>query len=373
MKGVRHFLIGFVCLLLMSCNEGGVRQEGISPSPLPEKLPEKPPEKPIDPGNSDPRPIDLPPPTVMLPWRRIEETAKPVPNDPKRTILKSMEDRFKKEKEVEKADILWVIDNSCSMAEERDNVSKNLDAFISDFNVRGLDFQMAVISTHTNDSLFYGNPPILKHNDPLLKERFSERIRMEEVCTWNAAGLYSAYLALSEPRRSQRNKGFLRSDAFLIMIIISDADEDYEMTSVDYYTFFTSLKPGKPFKINISSIVGDKPSGCKSVNGNAEPGLQYIEMSEMTRGFFESICSENYSEVLARIGKNLDIYMNSYPLSSIPAQRYPIVVKVNGRVIEHHPLRGWSYNASLNVIQFTGEFKPQVGDTIEISYLSYEE
>jgi hypothetical protein len=365
---VKFYYLIFLIFLWSGCNDGGIRKE--KEGEIPSRSVESPPI--IDIGVLDPRPAEIPIPSMTIPWRRMEGSNDPISDKPQRTILKSMLDRFTKEKEKEKADILWVIDNSCSMIEERDKAAKNLDAFISDFNVSGLDYQMAVISTHTHDALFYGKPPVLKYDDPLLKERFSERIRMEEVCTWDAHGLYAAHLALSEPRRSRYNKGFLRDDAFLIIIVISDADEDYELTSPEYYKFFTSLKPGKPYKVNISAIVGDRPGGCRSESGDAEPGLQYLDLADMTRGFFESICSPDYSEALNRIGKNLNSYINAYPLSEAPDQKYPIIVKVDGRVIERHPTRGWTYNSTLNMIQFTGNFKPQIGDVIEITYMSHE-
>lgn len=321
------------------------------------------------PDDLDPRQSIIDFPFFKRPYRRIENPSEPDANLPQRTIVKSIYDRYEV-KEQKKTDILWVIDNSCSMAEEREKVSQNLDAFIADFSKHQIDFQMAVISTHTNDSLFYGEPPILKWNDPALEPQFSQRIRMETECGY-APALYSAMRALSEPRKSGHNKGFLREDSFLTMIIISDANEDDRMTSQAYYSFFTGLKPGAPYQVTISSIVGDVPGGCRSDTGDAEPGEQYVELSQMTRGFTESICASDFSETLGRIGKNLDEYIRSFPLSKVPHPKFEIVVKVNSRIIPRDPVSGWTYNSVLNVIQFPGSYHPKPGDRVEITYKGY--
>ncbi|MBI2026804.1 MAG: hypothetical protein HYS98_03225 [Deltaproteobacteria bacterium] len=320
----------------------------------------------------DPRIISSHKPPWMQPYRRvIERDTAPVNQPPSRGIFTNVVDKYEKKKNHEEADILWVIDNSCSMAEERDKVSQNLDAFMRDFKLSHVDFHMGVISTHTHDALFYGAPPVLLSNDPELERRFSERVRMPQVCGFSAA-LHAAHLALSEPRISGYNKDFLRSEAHLIIIIISDADEDYKMSSSEYLSFFQSLKASEPHKVVINSIVGDSPSGCSSAGGNAEPGLQYIELTQSTRGFFEIICSNNFKESMNNIGRNLDKYINSYPLTHIPSIRYPLVVTINGRVVERHPIHGWVYNAELNLILFEGDIKPIVGDKIEIAYLHEE-
>mgnify|MGYP001470194961 CR=1 FL=1 len=53
-------------------------------------------------------------------------------------------------------DILWVVDNSCSMWEEQDKLATNFDAFIQFFQGVDVDFQLAVVTTDTLDEEFQG-------------------------------------------------------------------------------------------------------------------------------------------------------------------------------------------------------------------------
>ena len=52
----------------------------------------------------------------------------------------------------EAVDVLWVLDNSCSMSDEITAVEQGLDAFIANFVTMGLDYQMGVITTDMDDA-----------------------------------------------------------------------------------------------------------------------------------------------------------------------------------------------------------------------------
>ena len=55
-------------------------------------------------------------------------------------------DVFEQE-EINKADILFVVDNSCSMAEEQEDLSSNAEDFVNTLVSNGIDFQISVITT----------------------------------------------------------------------------------------------------------------------------------------------------------------------------------------------------------------------------------
>src|SRR3990172_9542368 len=44
-------------------------------------------------------------------------------------------------------DILWTIDNSCSMSDEQEELTSNFDSFMAYFLDSGLDYQIGVTST----------------------------------------------------------------------------------------------------------------------------------------------------------------------------------------------------------------------------------
>ena len=49
-------------------------------------------------------------------------------------------------------DVLWVIDNSCSMADEQEQLTSNFPSFINYFLDSGVDYHIGVISTDLDDS-----------------------------------------------------------------------------------------------------------------------------------------------------------------------------------------------------------------------------
>ena len=83
------------------------------------------------------------------------ESVPGVPNPPQ------LENRVKKDiiTQVAKAevDILWVIDNSCSMIEEQTSLINNFDAFIRYFLDSKLDWHIGVTSTDMSTGDVPGN------------------------------------------------------------------------------------------------------------------------------------------------------------------------------------------------------------------------
>ena len=66
-----------------------------------------------------------------------------------------------------KIDILWVIDNSGSMASFQQNLAANCQDFIQDFVQKDYDFQMAVVTTdaYLAEPQFKNNPALSRFKD----------------------------------------------------------------------------------------------------------------------------------------------------------------------------------------------------------------
>src|SRR5690242_20617262 len=60
-------------------------------------------------------------------------------------------------------DVLWVVDNSGSMAPRQENVAKNFQAFMEVFQKSGIDYRLAVTTTDIfkEKGNFVGSPKIL--------------------------------------------------------------------------------------------------------------------------------------------------------------------------------------------------------------------
>ena len=144
------------------------------------------------------------------------------------------------------------------------------------------------------------------------EEIFSEMVAVGVDGSGIEMGLASARAALSEPLLSTTNAGFLRDDANLSIIFISDENDFSADTTSEYYLHFGSLKSDAAYRdhgiLNFSAVVGrdvppaaDAPA-CESTNGVATYGARYIDLATRTDGALESICDEDFSPIASELG-----------------------------------------------------------------------
>jgi hypothetical protein len=193
------------------------------------------------------------------------------------------------------------------------------------------------------------------------------------VCHWNEQGLEAMYRALSDPlvfnmddpRTPQLldgNAGFLREDARLAIVAISD-EEDFSPQPVSFYeTFLLGLKGGDRSKVVFSAIVG--PRDISTSPSASSSGMRYIQLAQDTGGVVESICTTNWAASLDRVSENLFGPNRSFPLSERPSDSSSIVVRVDGVEVK----AGWKYDAAAHAVICEPGLEPRDGATVEVVY-----
>lgn len=207
-------------------------------------------------------------------------------------------------------DILWVIDNSGSMSEEQDAIARNLDAFMQFFVGSSINFHLGVITTDTENGLENGilrsvaGYRFLTRDTPLLEETAKVLLRVGTGGSMDEKGIDATMRALTMPsdQHWEGNKGFLREDAALHIIVISDEEDSSDTESVELASYLWNIKPSIDTPVSFSSIVGPSPGGCSSPNGTASPGAHYIRVSREVGGMIESICVRDWTPVLEGLG-----------------------------------------------------------------------
>ena len=288
------------------------------------------------------------------------------------------------------ADVLFVVDNSESMSEEQDALAQNFQHFIQWALSLQTDFQIGVITTMpTGDAWYQGEPPrdivageltaapgrpeILTPDTPQLVDAFSENVHVGTcACAGTEAGLQAAHKALTPPEVADANAGFLRDDARLYLIMVSDED-DQSTETVDFYVdFFAALKgPRNTSRMVISAVVGDSPDGCDGPGGAALPGGRYIQAAQDSGGVVESICTANWAQTLENIGLDAFAGFRDFPLSR-PAVPGSVHVRVDGSTQPEASCGacgdGWTFYPDSNSIYFGEQIIPAQGALIEIDY-----
>ncbi|MFT3707606.1 MAG: VWA domain-containing protein [Archangium sp.] len=273
-------------------------------------------------------------------------------------------------------DILWVIDDSGSMTNERATLVGNFDRFVQELLALQVDFQMGVTSIVIADrgqlrgtkiiTKTTANPRTVFENNTTFP---SSRSRWEQ-------GLRMSQLALTSPNidPGQPNAGFLRPNAALAIIVVTNED-DSSFGETDYYArVFRSLKgKGNENLISFSVIGGTIPNGCVPpgetglYGSTADPAVRYAEVATKTGGIIGSICDASFETTLIRIAQALNTLKRVFPLT-LPPIANSIQVLVNGATIPNDPVNGWQYRADTNSVVFLGNYVPPPGSTVRLRY-----
>jgi hypothetical protein len=276
-----------------------------------------------------------------------------------------------------KVDILWVIDNSCSMYDEQARLVDNLSEFITYADSQNADYQMGVIVTDSRSSnagkleFCYPHPRIVRHDYTDREEAFRCLFEVGVNGSYIEAGLGAAMRALQRALRvnddpiRNPNIGFLRDDASLAIVAMSDEDDQSLESDNLLLRFFQTVKPNT--RTRLHSIAGPVAEPC--ITRRAAPGYRYNWMTDQMGGLFQNICQEDWQPVLRNLGLNVFVPLEEWELSQ-PAQPASLMVTVAGQAIIRDPQQGYSYDASRNIIRFHGVSVPEPGEEILVDYVN---
>jgi len=277
-------------------------------------------------------------------------------------------------------DVLWVIDNSCSMQEEQNGLANNGSLFLNHALSLSTDFQIGVTTTDMDDAAHQGRlqakggaPKIITRTTANAAGEFAKNVKQGTGGSGTEKGLDAAHSALSDPLVNDpaANLGFLRDDAKLVVIAVSD-EEDQSTPPVDFYVDF--LKNIKGYRntslMSFSSIVGyDEVAGtakdCSSANGVASAGTRYVEVANRTGGLNRSICGSNWGQVaddlgLDAFGAKTEFFLTREAIAST------VQVRVNGSVVTK--TGNWSFDPATNSVIFEPTAVPAQGATVTVDY-----
>ncbi|MFN7142178.1 MAG: choice-of-anchor D domain-containing protein [Myxococcota bacterium] len=265
-------------------------------------------------------------------------------------------------------DVLWVIDNSGSMAQEQARVAAAIRSFFDWFTTLNLDYQMGVITTDVVNPVYsgrlVGTPTFIDDATVAPEAELAEAIEVGTEDMGDESGLQAVELALSEPLISTDNLGFLRPDANLAIVFLSDEPEYSANDAAHYVSFLGTLK-ADPEDILVSGILGDYGTGCtntcEGLPQDARPSDKYLDVISAFGGVSGSICTCDLSPILDEIGMETTRYIRSFILSDVPTDPSAIVVYVDGE-----EATGWTWIEMTNEIVF--DTPPLNGSEVVVRY-----
>jgi hypothetical protein len=293
-------------------------------------------------------------------------------------------------------DVLFVVDNSGSMSSNQSNLAANFQSFINAAAQWNNNYHIGVTTTDIEDhnGRLISAPGNARFVTNQTYQQLSQNFRVGTNGSADEKGLAAAQAALSLPLISNtstactqdsqctvpdrcvdgfcggRNRGFLREDAALEIVIVSD-EEDSSPGDINFYTnFFRSIKGiYNSDMMHVHAIVGDVPGGCNTQSGSAVAGRRYVDIANATGGSVISICDSNFSAGLASIGAIAFGLRRQFYLSRVP-EPTSINVRVNGSACAANGGSNWSYDANSNSVVFnqSGSCMPQASQQVVINY-----
>lgn len=317
-----------------------------------------------------------------------------------------------------KVDILIVDDNSASMSFEQKRLAPRFANFIQNLDTRGVDYRIAITTTDVSGGSFpqggklisYGDGSVyLTPNNANRISLFNNAIQRSETLNcenWiaqnfasqNTSGYASAYNQ-NCPSGDERgvysanlvvknNPGnFIRNDAHLSVIFISDEDErsglytsssDFGLSDMDQpatlvnnvktvlgnekYNSFSAhaiiVKPGDSacLAMQNSQTLGNPPNPATTGAVTGSYGNVYMSFVNSSWGVAASICSEDYTGQLGNIQTRIENAIKDIMLNCSNPEN--LVVTVSGSPVAH-----WLDG---KVLKFSQYLAP--GTSVSLSY-----
>lgn len=243
----------------------------------------------------------------------------------------------------QKVDVLYVIDNSPSMYEEQQTLIANFDAFTADMQAALVDVDSYHIGVVTSDN--YVNEGFLDDSTDVVNASFPEcRVlgglvveAQQGSCKPFAAGdnwiteadvleakfgcianvgedgdsdermgtaLVNALTLGSQPGGC--NGGFVRSDALLIVVLLTDENDSSDTSPQDWYDSLVAIKGSETNIVMLSLSWDSSEFNCESSLSESD-GYTIVEFTEMfTNHAAGNICDSDYSGFFANAIPTID-------------------------------------------------------------------
>ncbi len=251
-------------------------------------------------------------------------------------------------------DILFAVDQSCSMDSLSANLASNFSTFIASLGEVTNNWQIGVITQENgcrNDTIFTSTTTNLN-------DRFSSAVGQGGHHGTTEQLFVLTQSALAKTLPGQCNSGFLREDALLHVVLVSD---EYEQSSVSSGTFVTSVWSYRPSPrdVRISGIIC--PSGGCPTGGSEGTNAGYAQAVAQGGGEQLNINTNNWGASAQLLAETSVDAVGRFELSGTPDVG-SLTVRVNGVVIES----GWHFSVTTNEVVF--DDYPPTGAEIDVTY-----
>ncbi len=314
-------------------------------------------------------------------------------------------------------DILWVVDNSGSMATSQAQVASNVSSFIDKFTQRSFDYRIAVTTTDAYKGLAaHGSDPtiarfrdgerdyssidlcggatssgyrIIDPNTPDLKNVFQTNV-LQDIC---GGGDERGFQSLEAALLNVDNVAtpFPRPGAFLVVIFMTDEEDfswdgtaniqllpdgvtqnssdDPRLHPISRYLSILDAATGstdtqKNYMVNTVGIFSEE---CRAILGTTFTGRRiahrYAELTDATGGIKAELCGD-FSNILGTLSDSILEFSTKFYLSRVPLDG-TLQIYIDDVLV---PEEGYTYNAADNSVTFAAAYIPAQDSRIRVLF-----
>jgi hypothetical protein len=290
-------------------------------------------------------------------------------------------------------DLLFVVDDSNSMADAQDNLGFAWPQLRAELDAGAIDWQVGITTTDFDAAegrgrlVPIGDGRLLDADTPNGDAAFADAARVGTEGSQLERGLATGLAAVRPPLTSQDNAGLLRGGR-LAVVFVSDEDDcsdGGELAGGDAERCATSpdsLVPVRDLVADFKAVL-DNPewatlhaivepgerAGVASC-GLTAPGERYMQAAGRSGGVVLGLCGD-LRPAMTALGTELAGSRSSYPLTRYPDEA-TLEVEVDGAAVAPDPAaaNGWTWDAEANAIRLWGADIPLPGASVTVRYAS---
>jgi len=259
-------------------------------------------------------------------------------------------DNFTQPGNFDGVDILWVIDPSGSMANDRVRVIAGIGDMIG--ILPATNWRLAIISTDPSRAAATQLFPLIPGDDATVAEQ-----QMNATVTGHHEKGFDAVVSYMSNAYSST---WMRPDAALLVVFVSDEEEQSVSNFPNTSDFVTWISQQREY-IFVSSIVQLDLSLTQCNPASAmNVGSRYVDATNAFSGQLVDICAEDWSQGVADASNQIQQY-DYLELTHTPLYDNRIYVFINGI-----PDYDWYYEPSENRVYFNS--MPEEKSLVEVAY-----
>jgi hypothetical protein len=249
-------------------------------------------------------------------------------------------------------DILFAVDQSGSMDAHSSQLASAFSALINAIQQVTSGWRIGVV---TADAGCF-NSGVLTSSTPNLQSTFASAVTYENGMMYTEKLFQLTQIAMSKTYPGQCNANFLRPNALLHLVLVSDEWEQSGISPASYVSTMQSYK-SSPSLVKVSGIICS-PSGCGHYDGS---DLYYKDAVTLTNGVRLDVMATGWATHAQTLAAASLTSINRFELTQTP---HPGSIRVWVDGTEW--TTGWHYDPATNEVVF--DTNPPPSAIVEVDY-----